>query len=215
MLGFFSFTEVTDPSAHEAYNAWHQLDHLPEQFTVEGITFGQRWVRSPRCREEEAATSPLLEPFHYMTLYLLRDREVLPAFAALGERMRVEGRFFEARRALLSGPFEVVGQWAAPRVLVSPGVVPHRPSQGVYVVVGPRIDGAALTLVDGVAGAWAFADADAGRHVTVVFVDGELFDASVALAAGIERLGESPEWAGPLEQVEPNRWGWFDTLHAR
>ena len=50
MLGFFSFTEVTDPSAHEAYNAWHQLDHLPEQFTIEGINFGCRWVRSPRCR---------------------------------------------------------------------------------------------------------------------------------------------------------------------
>ena len=36
VLGFFSFTEVTDPSAHEAYNAWHQLDHLPEQFTLDG-----------------------------------------------------------------------------------------------------------------------------------------------------------------------------------
>ena len=58
MLGFFSFTEVTDPSAHEAYNAWHQLDHLPEQFTIDGITFGQRWVRSPRCRAAEAATRP-------------------------------------------------------------------------------------------------------------------------------------------------------------
>jgi len=38
VLGFFSFTEVTDPSAHEAYNAWHQLDHLPEQFTIEAST---------------------------------------------------------------------------------------------------------------------------------------------------------------------------------
>ena len=65
MLGFFSFTEVTDPSAHEAYNAWHQLDHLPEQFTIDGIEFGCRWVRSPRCREAESATSGLLDAFHY------------------------------------------------------------------------------------------------------------------------------------------------------
>ena len=34
--GFFSFTEVTDPAEHHAYNAWHQLDHLPEQFPLRG-----------------------------------------------------------------------------------------------------------------------------------------------------------------------------------
>jgi hypothetical protein len=51
VLGFFSFTEITDPSAHRAYNEWHQFDHLPEQFTIERITFGQRWVCSPRCVE--------------------------------------------------------------------------------------------------------------------------------------------------------------------
>src|SRR5579863_3386080 len=83
VLGFFSFTVVTDPSAHEAYNAWHQLDHLPEQFTIEGITFGQRWVRSPRCRGAERATSASLDPFHYMTLYLMRDEGCLPEFFAL------------------------------------------------------------------------------------------------------------------------------------
>ena len=152
VLGFFSFTEVTDPSAHEAYNAWHQLDHLPEQFTVDGITFGQRWVRSPRCRAAEASTSTLLEPFHYMTLYLMRDEGVLPAFFALAERLRAEDRFFAARRALLSGPFDVVGRWAAPRVAVSPEAVPFRPSRGVYVVVGPPVDGAELVGQPGVGG---------------------------------------------------------------
>src|SRR6516165_2514201 len=104
VLGFFSFTEVTDPSAHEAYNAWHQLDHLPEQFTLDGINFGRRWVRSPRCVAAEDAGGPLLENFHYMTLYLLRDRAVLPEFYALGKRLYDEDRFFAARKALLSGP---------------------------------------------------------------------------------------------------------------
>src|SRR5215469_5382357 len=87
VLGFFTFTEVTDPSAHEAYNAWHQLDHLPEQFTIEGISFGQRWVRSPRCTAAEAATSEKLDPFHYMTLYLLRDEEVITPFMELGKQL--------------------------------------------------------------------------------------------------------------------------------
>jgi hypothetical protein len=209
VLGFLSFTEVTDPSAHEAYNAWHQLDHLPEQFTIEGVSFGRRWVRSPRCRGLEAATGPLLEQFHYMTLYLLRDERVLPEFFALAERLRAEDRFFTARRALLSGPFEVVGRWAAPRVAVSPEAVPFRPAEGVHVVVGPAVDGAALVDHAGVAGVWQFADAEHDRTVTLAFVDGDLWQASAALgAAG----GASPEWAGPLERVDAFRWDWFATL---
>jgi hypothetical protein len=209
VLGFFSFTEVTDPSAHEAYNAWHQLDHLPEQFTIDGISFGRRWVRSPRCRSAEAATTAPLERFHYMTLYLLRDERVLPEFFALAERLRAKDRFFAARRALLSGPFAVVGRWAAPRVAVSPEAVPFRPAEGVHVVVGPRVDGAALVRHAGVAGVWQFADAERGRTITVAFVDGDLWRASAGLgAAG----GASPEWAGPLERVDAFRWDWFATL---
>jgi hypothetical protein len=211
VLGFFSFTEVTDPSAHEAYNAWHQLDHLPEQFTIEGITFGQRWVRSPRCQAAEASTSPLLDGFHYMTLYLLRGEEVLPEFFALAERLHAEDRFFAARRALLSGPFDVVGRWAARRVAVSGEAVPFRPSHGVYVVVGPAVEGRALVDQTGVAGAWQFADASSDRVVTVAFIDGDLWQASSALGPRVVRDGP-PEWAGPLERVDAFRWDWFATL---
>ena len=55
----------------------------------------------------------------------------------LGKRLYAEDRFFTARRAVLSGPFDVVGSWAAPRVAVSAGAVPFRPSHGVYAIVGP------------------------------------------------------------------------------
>ena len=216
MLGFFSFTEVTDPSGHEAYNAWHQLDHLPEQFTIEGISFGQRWVRSPRCTEAEAATTEQLDPFHYMTLYLLRDEDVIPPFMELAKRLHAADRFFAARRAVLSGPFEIVGQWAAPRVAVSAGAVPFRPSHGVYVVVGPAVDGRALVEDHpGVAGAWQFADASRDRHLTVAFVDGELFGAASALSEVVAGAGARAEWAGPLERVDAFRWDWFATLTPR
>jgi hypothetical protein len=209
VLGFFSFTEVTDPSAHEAYNAWHQLDHLPEQFTIDGISFGRRWVRSPRCRAAGSGTSERLDPFHYMTLYLLRDERVVPEFFALAERLRAADRFFAARRALLSGPFPVVGRWAAPRVAVSPEAVPFRPAEGVHVVVGPAIAGADLVAHPGVAGAWQFAHPEDGRFITVAFVDGDLWEASAALGDG---GGGAPEWAGPLERVDAFRWDWFATL---
>jgi hypothetical protein len=211
VLGFFSFTEVTDASAHEAYNAWHQLDHLPEQFTVDGITFGQRWVRSPRCQAAETSTSTLLDRFHYMTLYLMRDEGVIPAFFALAERLRAEDRFFAARRALLSGPFDVVGRWAAPRVAVSAEAVPFRPSRGVYVVVGPPVDGAELAGQPGVAGAWRFAEGPDGRSISVAFVDGDLWRVSAALGTATG-TPVPPEWAGPLERVDAFRWDWFATL---
>jgi hypothetical protein len=212
VLGFFSFTEVTDPSAHEAYNAWHQLDHMPEQFTIEGITFGQRWVRSPRCKEAEAASGPLLDPFHYMTLYLMRDESSIPEFFALARRLAAVDRFFTERRAVLSGPLAVTGRWVAPRVAISAGAVPWRPSNGVYTVVGPGVDGAALVECPGVAGAWQFTDSESDRVVTVAFVDGDLWQASGALASVTTVPGISPEWAGPLERVDAFRWDWFATL---
>jgi hypothetical protein len=210
VLGFLSFTEITDPSAHEAYNAWHQLDHLPEQFTLDGVRFGQRWVRSPRCRDAEVAAGPLLEPFHYMTLYLLRDREAVAPFMALGQRLYEEDRFFTARRALISGPFDVIGSWAAPRVAVSPGAVPFRPAGGLYVVVGPPIDGASVVDHHGVAGAWQFADG--ARTVTVAFVDGDLWQVADDLNPSVVSSGNGLEWAGPLERVDAFRWDWFATL---
>jgi hypothetical protein len=210
VLGFFSFTEITDPSAHEAYNAWHQLDHLPEQFTLEGVRFGQRWVRSPRCRAAEAASGSMLDSFHYMTLYLLRDRDVVPPFFALGQHLHDEDRFFAARRAALSGPFDVVGSWAAPRVAVSAGAIPFRPSHGVYVVVGPSVEGASVVELPGVAGVWQFADAE--RTVTVAFVDGDLWQVAATLESTLGELDTTPEWAGPLERVDAFRWDWFATL---
>ncbi len=104
VLGFFSFTEVTDPSAHEAYNAWHQLDHLPEQFTIDGISFGRRWVRSPRCRAAESATGSLLERFHYMTLYLLRDEQRGARVLRPGRAAARRGPFLRGAACPLVGP---------------------------------------------------------------------------------------------------------------
>jgi hypothetical protein len=212
VLGFFSFTEVTDPSAHEAYNAWHQLDHLPEQFTLDGINFGRRWVRSPRCVAAQAACGVPLERFHYMTLYLMRDRAVLDEFNALGERLYAADRFFAAREAVLAGPYEVTGRWAAPRVAISSAAVPFRPANGVYVVVGPPVDGEAMVGHEGVAGVWQFARASQGRHVTVAFVDGDLWTTAAALGGLGWEHEQTPLWAGPLEGIDAFRWGWFATL---
>jgi hypothetical protein len=228
VLGFFSFTEVTDPHAHEAYNEWHQFDHMPEQFSIPGIVFGQRWVCSPRCADARVAVSPLLARCHYMTLYLMNDADVLPEFFALARRMHAEGRFFAERVSHLSGPFDVVNRWAADRVAISGAAVPFRPAEGVYAVVDAadptdtpstgRLE--VFDVVGGVpevAGAWQFAERSevtAGppgerRTITVAFVDQDFWGASAQLGERFAGLGTRLEWAGPLERVDPGQWVWF------
>lgn len=230
MLGFFSFTEVTQPSAHRAYNEWHRLDHMPEQFSLDGVLFGQRWVCTPACREARVVVSPLLERCHYMTLYLMRDAGVLPAFADLAQQLRQADRFFGDRRAHLSGPFEVRERWVSPQVKVSAAAVPHRPARGIYVVVGPPVDGAAMVAHQGVAGAWSFAhtatdaahianaeatdtadtadtdaaaaDANLSRHITVAFIDGDLATTASQLGRWCLQHSGTMEWAGPLDRLD-------------
>jgi hypothetical protein len=237
-IGFFSFTEVTDPGAHRAYNEWHQLDHLPEQLPVPGIAWGQRWVSTPACRAARAVDGELLRPVHYMTLYLMTDPvdTTLDEFAGLARRLHEEGRFFGPRRSHLSGPFDVVAAAAAPRVSVSAAALPYRPTTGVYVVVEELAEGADPAVlrragdagpvleVPGVAGLWRFTarPSEAGlrwrageRRVTVCFLDGDVLAASELLApplvaAGRAAGGLEAVFAGPFETVTPWRWDWFD-----
>ena len=80
----------------------------------------------------------------------------------------------------------------------------------MYAVVGPTIAGAALVEIPGVAGVWQFADDE--RTVTVAFVDGDLWRVADTLGTTVGDLGDTPEWAGPLERVDAFRWDWFATL---
>jgi len=172
VAGFFSLTEVTDPNAHAAYNAWHQLDHLPEQMPLAGIAHGERWVVSPRCRAARHFGSGDLADAHYLTLYLMNPplRESIDAFYDLAMRLHREDRFFPHRRAIATGALPVRGAHAASRVHVSAAAVPYRPNRGVYAVIETRsedTDGGndlgmtkekveELLSVPGVAGVWTF-----------------------------------------------------------
>ncbi len=230
-IGFFSFTEVTDPGGHRAYNAWHQLDHMPEQYSIPGVAHGQRWVATPACRAARAVEDPTFARVHYVTLYLMGVPvpATLEAFGALAEDLRESGRFFEHRRAHLSGPLEITGSVAAARVQVSAAVVPLRPGRGVYVVVEDGASGLPapallpLAAVPGVAGVWTFtATAELGdtgwspgdRRVTVCYLD----EAPLDVAPRLDELVHPPRtpfservvFAGPFETITPWQWDWFD-----
>lgn len=224
-MGFFSFTEVTDPAEHYSYNEWHQLDHLPEQIPLEGVVHGQRWVSTPACRRARRVSEPPLDAIHYMTLYLMSGpgEPVLRRFRAWGERLSQLGRFHRQRRSHLSGPFPLLKAYAARRVRVSPEAIPYRPQRGIYVTVEAPRRGVAsdawarwqdevhvpdLLGVPGVAGVWVFAERSsdahagpAGRRITVLYLD----DEPLAVTERLERAregwreeGRLPDWSGEV-----------------
>jgi hypothetical protein len=233
--GFFSFTEITDETAHREYNAWHQLDHLPEQMPLEGIAHGQRWVSTPACRSvtrygvarREAAAD--LSTAQYLTIYLMLppvDASV-KAFYGLARDLHAKNRFFAHRRAIASGPLPVVEASAAPRISISAAAVPYRPNRGVYVVIGAGVDDAdvsALLEVPGVAGVWRFGPGGAvpsARAATGETLEEEAvvcyLDADPVETAGrIEEFiapgwtAGSPRLAGPFETIRPWAWDWFE-----
>lgn len=237
-VGFFSFTEITDPSEHRAYNEWHQLDHMPEQYPLRGVAFGQRWVATPACAAARLHADDALGATHYVTLYLMTQpvEQTLDEFLALGQRLRSLGRFHEHRRSHLSGPFQALEAAASPRTLVSDEAVPYRPNRGVYVIVEApeRRDDEhdrwlhrewtpATLAVPGVGGAWSFATSprlnrltwDPGnRRITMLYLDEEPIAVAAALATVVEQRWQSgavrPEYAGPLETITPWQWDWFD-----
>ncbi|MGO9872313.1 MAG: hypothetical protein ACLPVY_00820 [Acidimicrobiia bacterium] len=233
--GFFSFTEVTDPSEHRSYNAWHQLDHLPEQFPLPGVVYGQRWVSTPACRAARVASAPALDPIDYVTCYLMAEPidETIDEFFALGAELHRLDRFHRQRRAHLTGPFRVVDAWAAPRTLVSAAAVPFRPHRGIYVMVDepcehaePDTDhGAALVDVPGVAGGWTFSTVEgmtsprwtAGvRRITVWWLDDDPLDVAarveplVTTRPGLLDGAWRATFAGPFETITAGQWDWFD-----
>ena len=232
-VGVFSLAEHS-PTGHDRdYLAWHLLDHLPEQYRIDGVLFGQRWVSTPACRaaRADAAAGGSLAPVDHVTHYLFGPPvdAALDDFLALGAELAGLDRYPTRLPSAMLANFEVAAVAAAPRVRVSPEAIPFRPNRGAYLVAEPAVDGVAaadhqawtlenlaqLVAVDGVAGAWRFTPGsrrpdrfDArGLSLTICYLDAE----PAEVAAGLERVlvpawkrwGIRPELAGPFETVRP------------
>jgi hypothetical protein len=174
---FFSFIGLDDISKHHEYNAWHQLDHLPENFALDEVFWGDRWVRSPDCVRLSTGLNRDLVDADYVVMYWLNDppAESNSQWLSLAERAIHWGRRPELAwtRRLPLGFFQLGHGFAAPRVLVSPEVIPLRPHRGVHLsltrVLAPQSPQAVelfrwydqvhiprLLQFPGVAGAWTF-----------------------------------------------------------
>lgn len=188
-VGFFSFTEVLD-GRHREYNEWHLFDHMPENFKLEGLQWGQRWVATPELIERRLFSTSDLAKTQYVTLYLITEpvTQALDDFYALGRELYSQGRFFKARKSHLSGPFSLVKTYGAPTIPVDPDAIPYRPNRGIFVTAQADADGADSEVLDearrwyhevhipellavrGVAGCWWFEDTER-RTIRVYWLD--------------------------------------------
>jgi hypothetical protein len=173
-----------------AYIEWHSLDHLPEQYSMRSLVYGQRWVSTPACRAARAAGGGALDATDHVVQYLFADKGSLDRFFALGAELREAGRM-----PLRLPPVELAAyafvDGTSP--VVRAEVLPFRPNRGAYLIVSDApVD---LPAVDGVAGVWRFVGgifherlADTrGRHLTVCYLDGEPAEVGAGITAAIEQ----------------------------
>ncbi|MET9221427.1 MULTISPECIES: hypothetical protein [unclassified Streptomyces] len=136
---FLTFTHLNDATRHAEYNAWHQLDHLPENALLPGVAWGDRWVRTPRCAAAGHVGDDAYAPVQYAVAYGFRAplESALREWTDLNQRALWWGRRPELpwteRRPV--GFFHPVKEYAAPRVLVAAAALPHRPHRGVHLTL--------------------------------------------------------------------------------
>ena len=174
---FFSFAQITDPARHRDYNEWHQLDHRPENLALDGVRYGERWVRTPECAASSLVGDDRLGGTHYVNIYWFREpwQASFAEWQGLAERSYRWGRRPELAYTArpMMGIFRTVSGSAAQRVLVSADALPFRPLRAVQLSLyrfdeshGPHTHALladarsrrvpALLATDGVAGAWSF-----------------------------------------------------------
>jgi hypothetical protein len=179
-VGFFSLSRPSPDGDDRSYLAWHQLDHMPEQYQLPGLVLGQRWFSTPACRAARAAEDGDWSEVEHIVCYLMGEPvdQTINDFYALGRSLADAGRFPRSLPSHYRGALGLVETRAAPRALISPEVVPFRPHRGVYLIVEEHPEEAPegpaeapdrdmldeLVAVPGVAGAWRYASSATARH---------------------------------------------------
>ncbi|MFT4289128.1 hypothetical protein [Nocardioides sp.] len=186
---FLTFTYLTDPTRHAEYNAWHQLDHLPENQLLPGVAWGDRWVRTPACAAASHVGDAGLTPIEYAVAYGFGApvEPALQAWTDLNQRALWWGRRPELawteRRPV--GFFHPVKEYAAARVLLAPAAVPHRPHRGIHLTLSRT------AVASEPAGAAFFASLDREMVPEVLGVPGVAGAATYRLAAVAGGFGSS------------------------
>ena len=228
--GFFSLTAAEDD---DDYLRWHLLDHMPEQFRIPGIQHGLRYIADERTVAARVAGDGPLADIGGVANYLMGApvQATYDAFVALGRELADAGRYPRVKPSLGLQMRALLCTEAAPRVLVSPEVVPWRPHRGVVLVIeAPVVDDAQAWLewlgwlgahhhpavldVAGVAGIWQYGSTTAWRTAprhaapgwtTVIYVDDDPSTVAGELATLLEERWADgtvrPLFAGPMRSM--------------
>ncbi len=227
-LGVFSLSASSPDGDDSRYLRWHHLDHLPQQYEIPGMLFGQRWVSTPECRAARAVQSERFEPVNHVVHYLFGEpvAQVVDDFFALRDHLIEIGRFPERLPNRLVSGGEPVEAHAAASALVTADVVPYRPNRGAYLIIeqaDPPSAGArwsrahveALLAIDGVAGLWSFAPttlrpdefSKSGYSVSVCYLDEDPVGVAPSIGAVLSaRWGGAairPAFAAPFVSLRP------------
>jgi hypothetical protein len=232
-FGVISLSGSSETGEDSEYLEWHQLDHMPQQWEIPGLVFGQRWVSTPECRAARAVQTDRFAPVNHVMHYLWGEplAPSIDDFFTLGAHLAKIGRFPYRLPAVMLGGFDLVATHADSTPPVTANVLPFRPNDGMYLVLeasdrgeGPTAwasdDAAALLAVDGVAGFWHFNpgslrtdrfDTD-GFSATVCYLDGD----PVATAGRLDPVmadrwkheAITPAFAAPFSALRPWAWGW-------
>ena len=238
-FGYFSMSRHGGGDSDREYLRWHQLDHMPEQWQIAGLLWGQRWASTPRCRAARAIEEGPWAELGHVVSYLMQEpiEPTLDDFFSLAQRLRDQGRFSFMLPSLFQGALRLVETHAAGRALISPEVVPFRPNRGVYITVEQPAEPDAwdayqqavhretlpeILAEPGVAGAWVFTTTPAlrareiytpGRYrVTVYYLDEEPAEVGERLAGPLRRswtTATRPLLAAPLESMFRSDWDRF------
>lgn len=209
------------------YLEWHALDHHPEQYGIDAIRLGQRWVSTPACRAARAAEHERFDAVDHVMQYHFTDpdQEALAEFFALGGQLRRAGRMPLSLPPVELGGYQLLDRYASPRVQIRAEVVPWRPARGVYLIIehgDPSLELPSLCEMPGVAGTWRYRGGDfyerfadtSGLMLTVCYLDGDVVGTAnvigAALADAWQTTSTVPLLAAPLQAVVP--WDWDRAL---
>jgi len=222
-VGVFSMSARAPAGFDRDYLEWHGLDHLPEQYRIDGLRNGTRWVSTPACRAARATSDPRYDAVDHIVAYLFAAPVdvALDRFFTLGAELREAGRMPLRLPLVELAGFVRRGGATAARALVDADVLPWRPTRGIYLLIerGTPAPPDALLDVPGVAGVWSFEGTDSlherlaatdDLRLTVAYLDGDPPDVAArlpeVLAPRWASGATSPLLAAPFVTVVPWRW---------
>jgi hypothetical protein len=238
-LGFFSLSHHSRDGDDRAYLEWHQLDHMPEQYQLPGLLWGQRWASTAACEAVRAAAVDDWAKTAHVVCYLMGDPldETIDEFFTLGRALAEGGRYSKSLPSQYLAGLHLLHAQASPRALIVDEVVPYRPNRGIYLIVEEPTDPAlqdqyiqrmhtdvlpALVSVPGVAGVLAFGTSPAIRRdslspgsyrITTCYLDDDPATVGARLAPVLASIWNDapvrPLLAAPFESMMIWDWNRF------